>query len=73
MWRRHYRKTLGRMQFTIALMTIVVFLGMGRQWQPALMFFLTMQFCAFVGAVWAARLTRMVTGRADELPLARRG
>ena len=57
MWEQ-YKKTFGRMQTVIALVTGAVFLGMNQMWFVTATFFLTMQVGAVVGAMWATRLKR---------------
>jgi hypothetical protein len=57
MW-EHYKKTFGRMQTVIALVTGEVFVGLHQMWFVTATFFLTMQVGAVVGAMWATRLKR---------------
>lgn len=62
MW-EHYKKTFGRMQTVIALVTGAVFLGLQQMWFVTATFFLVMQVGAVVGAMWASRLKRKLQPR----------
>ncbi len=55
-----YKKTFVRVQATIAVVTIVLFLALGRVWTLAATFFLFMQVGSFLGALWGNRLRRKV-------------
>jgi hypothetical protein len=57
MWEQ-YKKTFGRIQTAIALVSGAVFFGMGRQWFVTAIFFLMMQVGGVIGAAWAVRLKR---------------
>jgi heme/copper-type cytochrome/quinol oxidase subunit 4 len=62
MWEQ-YRRTMIGMQLSIALMTLASYMLMYRHWQPALLFFITMQAGSVAGAFWATRLKRRFPGR----------
>ena len=57
MW-DHYKKTFGKMQATIGLVSVAVFFGLHRNWLGTLIFFGMMQLGGLAGAVWAAHLKR---------------
>ena len=57
MWEQ-YKKTFGSMQVFIAVVTVGLFFGLGRQWSMAAGFFLMMQTGAVFGAAWATRLRK---------------
>jgi hypothetical protein len=60
----HYKKRFVGMQIFIAIFVLGIYLVDGHQWIPAAVFFVVMQFSAFVGAAWATRLKRrMQQGR----------
>jgi hypothetical protein len=62
MW-AHYKETFLRVQLMIALITALVFFGLGRLWLVSATFFLVMQLGSFVGAMWASRLKRKLQPR----------
>ena len=55
MW-EHYKKTFKSIQAAIAILTIVIYVGLGRMWFVTAVFFLVMQVGGLVGALWAKRL-----------------
>jgi hypothetical protein len=63
MWEQ-YRKTFVGMQAVIFAVTCGMYLAYRQLWVVAVMFFVTMQVSAVVGAMWATRLRRKLTGRA---------
>jgi hypothetical protein len=68
MWQQ-YRKTLVSMQVFIAMITLGVFVLLGRQWTTAAAFFVVMQISAVIGAVWACRVKALMQRSTDRLPL----
>lgn len=68
MWEQ-YRKTAFGMQVVIFMVTLGVYRYMGHQLGTSLVFFITMQVCAIIGAMWAARLKGRFVTRANRLPL----
>lgn len=68
MWEQ-YRKTLIPTQAVIITICIAMYFIFHARWQEMVMIFLTMQFCAVIGARWAVRLKRKVTNSNDRLPL----
>jgi len=68
MWEQ-YRKTLLGMQIVICAVTAAVYINMGHRWFAALVFFVTMQISALIGAMWASRLKGRFAQRSAELPL----
>jgi hypothetical protein len=70
MWEQ-YRKTIRGMQIVIGLVTMGVFV-LTRRVSIAAGFFAMMQCGALVGAMWGARLKRLIEGsRAARLPARR--
>jgi hypothetical protein len=55
MW-EHYKKTFRSIQAAIAILTIVIYVGLGRMWFVTAVFFLMMQAGSLVGSLWAKRL-----------------
>jgi hypothetical protein len=68
MWER-YQRTFKLTQFTILVMTAMIFFLSGRAPLPALMFFIMMQGFAFIGVAWATRLKRLMERSDSRLPL----
>jgi Flp pilus assembly protein TadB len=62
MW-AHYKETFFRVQLMIALITALVFFGLGHLWLVSATFFVVMQLGSFVGAMWASRLKRKLQPR----------
>ena len=62
MWQQ-YKQTFARMPLMIALITALVFFGVGRMWFVTATFFVVMQLGSFVGAMWASRLKRRLQPR----------
>lgn len=63
MW-EHYKKTLGKTQAVIALVTAGTYLYLGHVAARSAVFFLVMQMGALVGAMWGTRLKRKVDRQA---------
>jgi len=57
-----YKKRFWGMQAFIALVVIAVYMST-RLWGPPVVFFMTMQLGAFLGAAWAHRLKRKIQGQ----------
>ena len=55
MW-EHYKKTFRSIQAAIAILTIVIYVGLGRMWFVTAVFFFMMQVGGLAGALWAKRL-----------------
>jgi hypothetical protein len=63
MWEQ-YKRTFGKTQTVIALVTAGTYLYLGRYVPRALVFFVVMQLAAFVGAAWGVRLRGKVNRKA---------
>jgi hypothetical protein len=55
MW-DHYKKTFKSIQTAIAILTVAIYFGLGRQWFVTAVFFLMMQAGSLAGSLWAKRL-----------------
>ena len=63
MWEQYKKRFVG-MQAVIIVATALMFVMFGRQWVPAVRFFVVMQVASIVGAQWGYRLKRRMQGRA---------
>jgi hypothetical protein len=63
MWEQ-YKRTFGRTQAVIAIVTLLTYLYMGEVAPRSAAFFLMMQFGAVVGAMWGTRLKKKVDSQA---------
>ncbi len=68
MWEQ-YRRTFVRIQVAIAVVSLAIYFFFGHLWLQAATFFFVMQFAAVIGAMWGARLRRMIEGGSNRLPL----
>jgi hypothetical protein len=59
MWDQ-YKRTFGRTQAVIAVVTAASYFYLGRFAARSALFFIVMQLAAFVGAAWGVRLKRKV-------------
>jgi uncharacterized membrane protein YfcA len=64
MWQQQYKRTFGKTQAVIAIVTAGTYLYLGHVVERSAIFFLVMQVSAVVGAMWGVRLKRKVDGQA---------
>jgi hypothetical protein len=63
MWEQ-YKRTFGKTQMAIMLVTAATYLGLGHVASRSAVFFLMMQVGAVLGAAWGVRLKRKVDRKA---------
>jgi hypothetical protein len=71
MWKIQYRKTIIPTQLVIFSITLIAYFGSHLPILTVLFYFATMQICAVIGAMWAARLRHkieMSKKRRNDLP-----